>query len=62
MKPYLTDRLIHDPGKADGFTREEGPTIEARDLEHAEAMAESYGVEVIGVEVYFEIETEDYEH
>lgn len=61
MKPYITDRLIYDPAKANGFSREEGPIIEARDLEHAEAMAESYGVEVVGVEVQFEIEMQEYE-
>lgn len=49
MKEYLTDRLIPDSDKASGYSNEEGPVIEARDIESAKDMAESYGVRVVGI-------------
>lgn len=56
MPTYITDRFFPDQDKASGFSSEGGPDIEANDLEHAEDMAESYGVVVVGVSIEFDIE------
>lgn len=60
MKQYLTDRFIPDQDKASGFSRYEGPIIDAVDIEHAKSQAESYGCVVVGVLVW-EGDIEDFE-
>lgn len=59
MKQYITDRFVPDKAKASGFSRYEGPIIDAVDLEHAEAQAESYECVVVGVLVW-EGDSEDF--
>lgn len=49
MKQYSTYRLIPDQDKASGFSKQDGPVIEARDIEHAKDMAESYEAFVYGI-------------
>lgn len=49
MKTYLTDRLYEDSDKALGYSRYEGPEIQAESLEDAKSQAESYKCEVVGI-------------
>lgn len=56
MPTYITDRFFPDENKANGLSSEGGPDIEANDLEHAQDMAESYEVVIVGIRHECELE------
>lgn len=53
-KTYCTRKLSYNPDDPTKLVWCDGPEIEAKDQETAEAMAESYECQVLGVIVEFE--------